>query len=147
MAKIAGHRDVEAGQREGGLVVVKDRAQPRGRRMTGRASSWITRSYVIWYRPAKRRGALPGGRVTTVAIGWHGGVIVIHVARRAGHGHVRAGQRENCRVVVESRAQPARRGMADRAVCREPCRNMIRHPAAKRRSALPGSDVATVAGG
>jgi len=146
VAEVAGDGGVEAGQREGRLAVVKGRAQPRSRRMAGRACGWITGSDVIWHRPAKRRGALPSGRVATVAIGRHRGVVVIHVARRAGHSDVEAGQRESRIVVIEGRARPVRSGVADRAVCREPCRNMIWHCAAERRGALPSSQVATIAG-
>lgn len=69
------------------------------------------------------------------------------MAQRAGYGRVRAGQREGCSSVIESRGRPIRSGMADRAVCREPGRNMIWHRAAQGRRALPGSQMAAVAGG
>ena len=56
------------GNRE--IGVIKGRTQPRGRRMARRACRWITGRDVIRHRPAKCRGALPGGRMATVAIGW-----------------------------------------------------------------------------
>ena len=70
--------------------------------MARRACGWITGSDVIGYRPAKGRGALPSSGVATVAIGRHRGVVVIHVARRAGYGRVRTGQREGRSVVIET---------------------------------------------
>ena len=69
VAKVAGHRDVRAGQRETRRVVVKDRAQPRGRGVARRAGGWIPGGDVIRYRPAESRGALPSRSVATVAIG------------------------------------------------------------------------------
>ena len=147
VAKVAGHRDVRAGQRETGRVVVEDRAQPRGRGVARRARGGITGSDVIRYRPAEGRGALPSRRVATVAIGGQRpAVISIHMAQRAGDGRVRPGQREGCSGVIESRGRPIRSRVADRTVCRKTCRNMIRHCATKSRSALPGSQMATVAG-
>ena len=82
--------------------VNKGRTQPRGRRMACRARSRVTGSDVIRHRPAKCRGALPGGGVATVASGRHRGVVVIHVARRAGYGRMRTGQREGRSVVIET---------------------------------------------
>jgi len=147
VAKIAGHGDVRAGQRETGRVVIEDRAQPRGRGVARRAGGGITGCDVIWYGPAEGRGALPGSRVATVAIGGQrAAVIAIHMAQRAGYGGVRAGQGERCGGVIESRGRPIRSGMADRTVCRKPGRNMIRHRAAQGRRALPGSQMAAVAG-
>ena len=69
------------------------------------------------------------------------------MAQRAGDGRVRAGQREGSSGVIESGGRPIRRGMADRTICREPGRNMIWHRAAQGRRALPGSQMAAVAGG
>jgi len=112
-----------------------------------RAGGGIAGGEVIRHRPAEGRGALPGGRVTTVAIGGQrAAVIAIHMAQRAGYGGMRAGQGEGCGGVIESRGRPIRSGMADRTIRWKPCRNMIRHRAAQGRSALPGSQMAAVAG-
>ena len=103
VAEIAGHGDVRAGQRETGCVVVKDRAQPRGRGVARRARGGIAGSDVIWDRPAEGRGALPLSDMAAVAIGWQrAAVISIHMAQRAGDGRVRARQREGCSGVIES---------------------------------------------
>jgi len=147
VAQVAGHGDVRAGQGKTGRAVVKDRAEPRGRRVARRASGWITGSDVIRHRPAQRCGALPIRGVAAVAIGGQGpAVISTHMAKRAGYGRVRAGQREGCRAVIESGCRPICRGVADRTVRRKPGGNMIRHRAAKGRSALPGSQMAAIAG-
>jgi len=68
------------------------------------------------------------------------------MARRAGYGRVRARQREGGSAVIESGGRPIRSRVADRTICRKPCRNMIRHRAAQGSRALPGSQMATVAG-
>lgn len=69
VAKVAGHCDVRAGQRKTGRIVVKDRAQPRGRGVARRARGGIPGSNVIRHGPAEGRRALPSRSVATVAIG------------------------------------------------------------------------------
>lgn len=145
VAKGAGYGDVRARQWESCRAVVKDRAQPRSCRVAGCASRWITGSDVIRYRSAERCGALPLRGVATVTIGGQrAAVVAVHVALRAGHGSVRAGQRESSRAVVESRCRPIRSGVADRTVRWKSCRNMIWHRAAKSRRALPGGQMAAI---
>ena len=103
MAKVAGHCGVRASQWETGRTVVKDRAKPGSGRVARSTSGWVAGSNVIRHRPAEGRGALPGSGVATVAIGGQRAAVVsIHVAQRAGHGGVRAGQREGGRAVIES---------------------------------------------
>lgn len=148
VAKVAGHRDVRAGQRETGCVVVKDRAKPGSRGVARCAGGWISGSDVIRYRPAEGRGALPLCDVAAVAIrGQSAAVVPINVAQRAGHGCVRAGQREGGRVVIESGGRPIRRRVADGTIRRESSRDVIRHRPAQCGGALPCSQMAAVAGG
>jgi len=89
----------------GEVTVSKRRPQPIRRGVARRASGWDDSddggvgSSVIGYCPAQRRSALPLSGVATVTVGGrHGGA---GVAKVAGHGDVRAGQRETSRVVVE----------------------------------------------
>jgi len=72
------------------------------------------------------------GRAVVVAlVATHAGrrqrrVVVVHVAISAGHGGVRAGQRESRRVVIEGSAGPVRRAVADIARRRETHRCVLR---------------------
>ena len=59
------------------------------------------------------------GLVAAYARRWQRRVVVIHVAVRTGHGGVRARQRESRRVVIEGRAGPVCRAVANVARCRE----------------------------
>jgi hypothetical protein len=147
VAKIAGHSRVRPGQRETSRIVIEDRAQPRGRRVAGRAGRGIAGSNVIRHRAAQGRGALPIRSVAAVAIsGESAAVISIHVAQRAGYGRVRAGQGEGCRAVIERGSRPVCRRVADRTVRRETRCDVIRYSAAQGRGALPGGQVAAIAG-
>lgn len=147
VAKVASHGDVRAGQWETCRAVVKDRAQPRSGCVARSASCWITGSDVIRHSAAEGCGALPLSRVAAVAVGGQrAAVIAIHVAQRAGHSGVGAGQWESCRAVIESRCRPIGGGMTDRAVRWKSRRNMIGHRAAKSRGALPCCQMAAIAG-
>jgi hypothetical protein len=65
---------------------------------------------VVGHRSAQRCGALPLGHVATVAIGgWHRGS---RVAKVAGHGGVRAGQRETGGRVIKRCPEPRSCGVA-----------------------------------
>jgi hypothetical protein len=99
-------------------------------------------------RVGRIRCGVVRGRVATVAIGWQRRVIVVYVAHRTGNRRrgVKASQRENRRVVIEHRAEEGRRRVAKGAIRRERRSNVVRYCAPERRGALPGSDVATVAG-
>ena len=110
----AGHALVGSGQRECGLVVIEHRAIPGSGGVAGRAGGREAGRYMI-------RVSRPGevGLVSTVAIGRKGGVVVVDVAGRAGHGLMRAGQRERRLVVIENRAIPGRGRVASRAGGRE----------------------------
>jgi hypothetical protein len=52
--------------------------------------------------------------------------IAAHVATGAGKLHVRTGQRKSRLVVVEAGRRPGRRAVADRAILRKTCRDVIR---------------------
>ncbi len=69
------------------------------------------------------------------------------MARCAGNGRVRAGQRESRVVVIERRGRPVGRRVADGAIRRESCRDVIRHRTAKRGRALPIRCMAAVTSG
>jgi hypothetical protein len=83
--------------------------------------------------------------VACITIGWRRSGI--SVAKVAGHGRMRPGQREGRIIVIEICTRPIERGVTDRAVLREPHGNMIRNAAPECCSTLPGRYVAPVAGG
>ena len=114
--------------------------------MARRTGGRVSQSDVVRYRSAQGGRALPLGSVATVAIGGQrAAVVVIHMAQRAGHGGVRAGQRERGRAVIECRSRPICSRVADRTVRRETRRNVIRNRAAERRRAVPFRGVAAIA--
>jgi hypothetical protein len=113
--------------------------------VASRAGGWITGSDVIRYQRTQIRGALPLRSVASVAIRWRRGGT--GVAKAAGHGGVRAGQREGRIGVIEIETCPIHRGVADGAIGREPRRNVVGYRASKRCGALPGGDMAPVARG
>jgi len=65
-------------------------------------------------------------RVAPVAIGRHGGEVIVHVTAGTGHSHVKAGQWEYRLAMVEHRARPTCGGMACVAGDREARRCMGR---------------------
>jgi hypothetical protein len=81
--------------------------------------------------------------VATIAIGWRRSGT--RVAKVAGHGRMRPGQREGRIIVIEICTRPIERGVTDGAVLREPHSNMIRNAAPQCCSTLPGRDVTPVA--
>ena len=126
VAEGAGHRDVRAGQREAGRVVVKDGAEPGSRGVARSAGGWISGSDVIRYRPAEGRGALPLCDMAAVAIRrQRAAVVSIYVARRAGHAGVRTGQREGGCAVIEGGSRPIRRRVAEGTIRREAGRDVV----------------------
>jgi len=108
----AGHGFVRAGQREGGLVVIEDRARPSGGGMAGLARGGEARLSMVG-----TGGAVVILGVAGIAVGRNGREVVIHVARSAGHCGVRASQREGSLVVVKDGARPGRRVMANHTSC------------------------------
>ena len=107
VAKVAGHRDMRAGQWETGKAMVKNRAQPGSSCVARRACGWVPGSDVIRHRPAQCCRALPLSGMATVAIRWQGaGIITVCVARRAGYGDMRTRQWKSRRAVVESGGCP-----------------------------------------
>ena len=130
-------------------IVSKRRPQPTRRGVAGRASGGDDSNNggvgggVIRHIPAQRCGALPLSRMAAVTIRrWH---CAAGVAKVAGHGEMRSCQRKAGRAVIENRAEPGSRRVARRAGCRIPRSDVIGHRPAKRRGALPLSDVAAVA--
>lgn len=98
---------------------------------------------MIGHISAERCGALPLGSVAAVAIGGrHGGT---GVAKIAGHGGVRSGQREAGSVMIENRTEPGSRRVARCASGWVSGSDVIRYGPAEGRGALPSSSVATVA--
>ena len=94
--------------------VIESRSCPRRRGMASRAR----------IRETRRRVIRIGRAVVIRLVAAHArrrqrGVVVIHVAVRAGHGRVRPSQRERRRVVVERRSIPVRGAMAGIARRRE----------------------------
>jgi hypothetical protein len=149
VAQVAGRRNVRSGQGETGSAVVKDSAEPIGCRVARRASGWIRQGHVV------RSARIHSGvcrvliicGVATVASGWQrAAVVAVHMAQSASNCGVRARQRERSGAVVERRCRPVRSRMADRAICGEPGRNVIRNRPAERRRAVPFRGVATVTG-
>src|SRR5580704_11211494 len=114
VALSAGNRDVCAGQRERGLVVVKLSVQPCGRAVANLAGGRESRRYVI--------GIGGPGEISLVAtetIRRQRGEVVVDVAGCARNGRVRAGEREWGVVVIKDCPCPRSRVMAYDAVGRE----------------------------
>ncbi len=107
VAARAGHGGVRAGQREGRVVVVEDRAGPACGGMAGCARRREASGLVI---RIGRAGEVLG--VARVAIRRSSSKHVIDVAAGAGDRRVRAGQRERRLVVIEDRARPRGGGVA-----------------------------------
>lgn len=148
MAQVAGHRRVRPSQSKTRRAVVEGRSQPTGSGVARRAGRWVTQRNVIGHRAAKSSRALKIGGVATVTIGrQRSGVVAIHVAQCARYGRVRARQRESCGAVIECRAGPIGRRVADRAIGREARGDVIGNGAAKRRGAVPVRQMASVARG
>ena len=95
---------------------------------------------VIWVgRPVVVR------RMATVTIRRQRRVVVVDVAARARNRRsVKSGQREGGGVVIEGRAGPGRRRVAQGAIRGKRCGNVIGHRSAKRRSAQPCGGVAAI---
>ena len=66
------------------------------------------------------------GFVTRVAVGWDRSVVVVHMATGTRDAGVRAYQRENCVVVVERGRLPRGCAVANIALLRKPCGDVIR---------------------
>lgn len=121
MAAGARHGDVEAGQGECGLVVIKRGWYPGGGRMAELARLRETRGDVI--------GTGRGVEVVQVARDAGCGQSnkhVVHVAGRAGDVDVEAGQRKWRLRVIEDAPRPGSGRVAERTVCGESCRDMAR---------------------
>src|ERR1039458_8858416 len=86
--------DVSAGQREGCVVVVEDRACPRGRRVACRAGRGESRRQVVWIC-----GACVIRLVAGITIGRRSHKDIIYVAGGARDDDVSACQRERGAVV------------------------------------------------
>lgn len=82
--------------------------------MAGLAGGWETGRRVI-----RIGGSVVVGLMTAITSRWQGRVVVVHVAAGAGHGGVRASQRESRVVVIEAGIGPRGRAVADVAGCRE----------------------------
>ena len=101
--------------------MVKHRARPRGSVVAGSASCGESRRHVIGIgRPRIIH------LMARVAIRRRSGENIIDVATAAGHRDVRAGQGKRRARVVEGRARPACRRVADGAVRGKPRRHMGR---------------------
>ena len=71
-------------------------------------------------------GALIIRLVAGVTVRWRSGKLAVNVATGAGHGGVRAGQREGGGVVVEARRSPGGGGVTHLALLREPRCRVVR---------------------
>ncbi len=116
MALDTSHRDVRAGKRKFRVVVIEARAAPVRGGVANLAILREARGDVI--------GIVRGLvflQVAVIAGRAQGGVLPVAVALNAGSGDVRAGQRElGLRGVVKRCASPVNRGVAERAILREP---------------------------
>jgi len=113
VALCAGHRRVEAGQREHSRVIERRRSPVGGR---------VTESTVGW-EACGHMGGIRGSReihlVAAIAGRWQRGVVVIGVALCARDSNVRTGQRERCVVVIKGRCCPGRGVVASSTCGRE----------------------------
>lgn len=120
MARGAFERGVSAGQRELGGVVIKCRALPARSRVAGVALGREARLRMVGIVCVLEIGEMtaPAGRRRTREL-------IVLVAGGALHADVRAGQRKRRAVVIERRALPSHKTMAEQAVVRETSRNMV----------------------
>ena len=119
MARSARHRGVEAGQREGGVVVIEHRTGPGCRRVARSAGSGESRRYVIRICRAVVILGMAG-----IAVRWQRRIVASNVATRAGYGEMEASQREGTRLVIEARRIPSHRRVAKRTGGREAARHV-----------------------
>jgi len=111
MAGSAGHRSVGAGQRERCCRVIESRTGPVSRAVAKGTVHREACLHVIGIC-----GLVEIRQVAAVAVSRHRGVVIIHVALRAGHRLVSTGEREcSCRM-VECRSGPVHGAVAERAV-------------------------------
>lgn len=114
------HAGMRAGiNREPG--VIKGGSCPRSGVVAQRAGGGEGRRGVVGIS-----GALIIRLMAGVAVRGRSRKLAVNVATGAGHGGVRAGQREGCGVVVEARGRPGRRRMAHLTLLREPSCCVIR---------------------
>ena len=132
---------MEARQRKSRRIVIEGGRLPRCSRV---AKCAIGRESNL--RVVRARSGLVIGQVAGNASRYGQAVIVVDVATRARNRCMKTSQRETCCRVIEYRSRPGCGRVAERTVGRERRRNMVWHHASESRGALPGSDVATVAG-
>ena len=101
--------------------VIKGRSRPRRGVVAQPAGGGEGRRGVIWIS-----SALIIRLVAGVAVRGRSRKLAVNVTTGAGHRGVRAGQREGCGVVVETRRSPGCRSVAHLALLREPGRGVIR---------------------
>ena len=108
MALIAGYCHVSAREREGCAVVVEGSAGPGSCGVAGVACGGEAGCGMV------RIGrSIPIRLMAAITCCGKCRVVIVHVARSTRSGHMGAGQREWCAVVIEGRRAPAARGMAD----------------------------------
>ncbi len=141
VAQRAGHGGVKTGQRESRSSVIERRASPVCRRVAEFARLREPGGCVSWIRCAIEVSQMAGD-----AGSYGDAVVVVDVATGAGNGSVKTSQREARRCVIKYRSRPGCGRVANGTVCRERSRNMVWHRASERCGALPGSEMASVAG-
>ena len=104
VAQVAGRRYVRPGQGEAGGAVIERGTEPGRRGVARIAGSWIRQRNVIW--DARIQGGvcrvlIVRGVAAITGSGQRAAVVAVGVAQRAGHGGVRARQRESGRAVIE----------------------------------------------
>ena len=122
MAGGAGDRDVRTRQRPTGGRVIECPIGPGGCVMAGRAGCRETRLDVI--HRTRRRVVVGQVAAHTSRVSRGETVVVVYVARRAGHADVRTRERKSRRAVIEGRRLPARRRVARLAGGRK-CRQYV----------------------
>ena len=148
----ANHPGVRAGEREPRQAVVERGRGPRRGGMADFARRRKARRLVIRVRRVVILGDMAGHATCAQP---H--ERVVDVAARTGHGDVRAGERESRFRVIEPRAKPLRRRVAERAIRREACGDVVRvggllesgqvaGGTSHRRACEPPTDVATRTG-
>jgi len=110
-----------ARERERSLIVIEHRSRPARRVMADRAVRGETRLHMV--RVCR---CLIIGLVTRIAIRRRPGKFSVDVALRARNIYVRPGQRKHRLRVIEDRACPRRRRVADGAVGRETRLHVVR---------------------
>ena len=136
VAQITRHCRVWPLQWKRRVVVIERCIEPRRGRVAHGAIRRIGRCDVIRNTSTQRCCAVVIGRMAAIATCGQSARVVVRVAAGARDGRVGARERERGSAMVERRVKPRSRCVAQRAILREVCRDVIRHALHIRRAGV-----------